>query len=99
MEGFKMLAESYKEFVKSGKFSAEAVAGEIKTLEFLGTCSKEEVCLLFNSSAFNDIVLGYVSEAIRNTELSEKEEIEKQVLRELRGLFDYKSAGEIIGLE
>ena len=96
MEGFKMLAESYKELVKNGKFSEEAVAGEIKTLEFLGTCSKEEVCLLFNS---NDIVLGYVSEAIRNTELSEKEEIEKQVLRELRGLFDYKSAGEIIGLE
>lgn len=91
MEGFKLLSDGFKKLVEDGQCNAKDFAKEIKTLEFLGTCNNEETCLLFNSRAVYDIMLGIVSEAIRNTELQEKEEISKHVIREVKSIFDMKA--------
>lgn len=93
MNGYKMMAESYKKAIEQGKISKEDAEPEIRIFDFLSTCSQDDLYRLVNSSAFNDIMKGYMNKAVKNAELSEEDE--ERVLNELRYLFDEKTAKEI----
>ena len=71
MNGYKMTADAYRVFKKR---DPEAdVNSNIKTLDFLATCTKEDIYNLFNSSAFNNICMGYVEMALNDfNELDEE---------------------------
>ena len=93
MNGYTVMAESYKKAIEQGKISKEIAEPEIRIFDFLSTCSQDDLYQLVNSSAFNDIMKGYMRKAIKNAELNEKDE--ERVLNELRYLFDEKTAKEI----
>ncbi len=65
MNGFLMMADSYRSAIKQGKFKEEEVSSKIRLYEFLGTCSGDDFFDLFDSSAFNEIMMNYVRKAVK----------------------------------
>lgn len=89
MNGFQMMAETAR---KSGQErKAELYA-------FLGGCSENDMCELFNSSAFNEICKAYLRRAcLEQVEAGELTEEDGKKLRErFAGLFDELSAQQAI---
>jgi hypothetical protein len=66
MNGYKMTADAYRTLKGNSKVDQADVESNIKTLDFLATCTKEDIYNLFNSSAFNYICLGYVEMALND---------------------------------
>lgn len=96
MNGYKMLADSYKQLLEREEPGAdkESIEKSIKALEFLATCDDMEICKLFDSSAFNNITKAYCKKAMNNQGFSD-EQI-NGVLDELHGLFSQVNADEIM---
>lgn len=66
MNGYKMTADAYRAIKeKDPKIDVDS---NIKTLDFLSTCTKEDIYNLFNSSAFNNICMSYVKNALNDFE-------------------------------
>lgn len=66
MNGYKMTADAYRAIKeRDPKIDVDS---NIKTLDFLATCTKEDICNLFNSTAFNNICMGYVKNALNDFE-------------------------------
>ena len=55
MNGYKILADAHR---KAGQEHKAAL------FDFLGDCTEEDICTLFDSSAFNDIAKGYLRRAL-----------------------------------
>lgn len=66
MNGYKMTADAYREAKK--RDPRLGLDSEIKTLDFLATCTKDDIYNLFNSTAFNNICMGYVKNALNDFE-------------------------------
>lgn len=64
MNGYKMSADAYREFKK--RDPKIDVDSNIKVLDFLSTCTEEDIYNLFNSTAFNNICMGYVKMALND---------------------------------
>ena len=96
MNGYKTMADSYRKLLENSNnypdLDKEATEKRIKVYDFLATCDKEMKLELFNSTAFNDVVKGYVSMAVDNLELGD--DTKKDFLREIKYLFDTVKAGE-----
>lgn len=98
MNGYKMMADSYKILEKQGKIDKESAEKEIRIFEFLATCDEDDICRLARSAAFNDIIKGYCKKALESAEVDEQ--TQTAVIDELRWLFDtadvkdVKSCGE-----
>lgn len=93
MNGYQLTADSYRKLLQTEQDIDRAkVEQKIKALDFLASCSKEERLELFNSSAFNDVVKGYVLLALDN--LKTDPEQRKAIINEVAYLFDIKSADE-----
>ena len=60
MNGYKMLADSYRKFLDDNTADQDNIRTHITALDFLAKCDKATIYALFDSSAFNDIVKGYV---------------------------------------
>ena len=93
MNGFQMMADSYKTLVKHGKLKEEDARREIEIYEFLATCDHSDFCRMVDSSAFNDIIKAFCRKALQGAKVGE--EIEDSVMGELRWLFDTMQASEI----
>ncbi|MDD3138648.1 MAG: hypothetical protein PHX08_06725 [Lachnospiraceae bacterium] len=93
MKGYEIMRDSYVKLMNEGKISKEDAEPEIRIYDFLSTCSQDDLYRLVDSSAFNDIMKGYMNQAIKNAKL--KREDERRILNELRYLFDEKTAKEI----
>lgn len=88
------LAETYRTMAESGQISKEEADRKRAVYAFLGAIEDSQLYDLFDSSAFNDIVSGYVKLALENTETDEEKT--GQVIQELRRLFDTVKSREII---
>lgn len=92
-----MIADSYKSAVKQGKFKEEEVASKIRLYEFLGTCGGDDFFDLFDSSAFNEIMMNYIRKAVK--ELTEEDVIDDEQAMAVRNrvntLLSEKTAKEI----
>lgn len=93
MNGFTMMADSYRKMVESGRMTNDEAAQKIRIYDFLSTCSEDDFYCLFDSSAFNDIMKDYVRAALKNAELDE--ETVSKVMNEIRFLLSEKTAREI----
>ena len=93
MNGFKMMADSYRALVKQGKLSESDAKREIEVYEFLATCSQDDFYRLVDSSAFNDIIKAFCRKALKCAKVDN--DIEDRVMDELRWLFDTRSAKEV----
>lgn len=88
MNGYSILAETYRKHGQDKKASL---------MDFLSTCTDEDLCTLFDSTAFDQITMSYVRNAV-------KELVEEEVLTEEQGtsvrnrvslLFDEKPAKDV----
>lgn len=65
MNGYEMMADSYRQLVKQGKIDKETADREIRVYDFLATCDSDDLCRMVDSSAFNDIIRAYVEMAVK----------------------------------
>lgn len=94
MNGYTMMADSYRELMNDGKIDKESAEKSIRIYEFLATCDKDDLCQMVDSSAFNDIIRAFLKMAVVNAELEEEQQ--DKVLNQLRWIFDEKSAKEVL---
>lgn len=97
MNGFEMMADSYRKLASEGKITKEQAEKDCKAYDFLATCDDEDICNLFDSSAFNEIARGYLRLAVK--ELIEENVIDEEQGRAVRNrfslLFSEKTANEV----
>lgn len=98
MNGYKLLADSYRKAAEEKKITQEQADKECKVLDFLATCDEIDICNLFNSSAFNEITKSYLRIAVK--ELTEEGTIDEDQAKAVRNrfslLFDEKQAQDVI---
>lgn len=98
MNGFKILSDSYKKLLEQGKIDKEEAQKEIRIYDFLGNCEDDDICRLYDSSAFNEITMCYVRRAVK--ELIEEDVIDDEQAKAVRNrvslLFDEKTAKEVL---
>jgi len=94
MNGYTMMADSYKMLMEQGKIDKKTAEKSIRIYEFLATCDNDDLCQMVDSSAFNDIIRAFLKMAVVNAELGEEQQ--DRVLNQLRWIFDEKSAKEVL---
>lgn len=98
MNGFKVMAESLRTASEQGTISKDQADKDIRIYDFLASCSEDDFCRLFDSSAFNDIAKSYLKIAV--TELVEEgtlnEDQSQAVKNRFALLFSEKTAKDVI---
>ena len=94
MNGYTLMAESYRKLMNEGKIEKEIAEKEIRIYEFLATCDVDDFCNMVDSSAFNDIIRAFLKMAVDNANIDEKSK--GKVISQLRWIFSEKSAKEIL---
>lgn len=94
MNGYEMMAESYRQLVKQGKIDKETADREIRVYDFLTTCDSDDLCRMVDSSAFNDIIRAYLKMAVQSADIDE--DSRNKVVGQLRWLFDEKTAKQVL---
>lgn len=94
MNGYTLMADSYRKLMNEGKIDKEAAEKEIRIYEFLATCDTDDFCIMVDSAAFNDIIRAFLKMAVVNAEIGEK--AQEKVLNQLRWIFDIKPAIEVL---
>ena len=94
MNGYEMMADSYRQLVKQGKIDKETADKEIRVYDFLATCDSDDLCRMVDSSAFNDIIRAYLKTAVQSADIDE--DAREKVVGQLRWLFDEKTAKEVL---
>lgn len=94
MNGYEMMADSYRQLVKQGKIDKETADREIRVYDFLSTCDSDDLCRMVDSSAFNDIIRAYLKMAVQSADIDE--DAREKVVGQLRWLFDEKTAKEVL---
>lgn len=64
LNGFKIISLSYEKLAEQGVISAAKAEKECKIYDFLANCDEDDFFKLFDSSAFNEIVMNYVRRAV-----------------------------------
>ncbi len=97
MNGFKLMADSYRKAAEEGKISKEQADSDIRIFDFLGTCDDDDFYKLFDSSAFNEIAKSYMRLAVKElvSEGTIDEDQGKAVRNRFSLLFDEKQAKDV----
>ena len=94
MNGYTLMAESYKKLMNEGKIDKATAEKEIRVYEFLENCDDDDKFIMVDSSAFNDIIRAFVKMAVNNAEIDK--DSRNKVLSQLSWIFDEKTAKEVL---
>lgn len=94
MNGYKLMAESYRKLMQEGKIESGEAQKEIRIYEFLATCDNDDICRMVDSSAFNDIIRAFIEIAVKESDIDENSK--NKVLRQSQWIFDEISAREAL---
>lgn len=94
MNGYSLTAQTYRDLEKKGIYTKEKADKLVRIYEFLATCDKEDICNLFDSSAFNDITRCYILLSIENSSIDEK--IKEEIINNSKYVFDDTTAKEVL---
>lgn len=94
MNGYTMLAESYKKLMNEGKVEKEVAEKHIRIYEFLATCDIDDLCIMVDSSAFNDIIRAFLKKAVKGADIGHHEY--EAVMDGLHYIFDENTAKEVL---
>ena len=98
LNGFEIIAESYRKLSEEGKISQEEAEKKCKAYDYLASCDDEDIYNLFDSSVFNEIAKSYmrltVKELISEGQLDEDQG--RAVGNRFSLLFDEKRTKEIL---
>lgn len=97
MNGYEILSNTYKKAAKEGSITQERAEKYCRIYDFLSTCDEEDIYIMFDSSAFNEISKSYMRLAVKR--LIENGTLEEDqgtaVRNEFAFLFDEKQAKEV----
>ena len=93
MNGYRLMAESYKKLMQQGKID-ESAKKEIRIYEFLADCDTDDFCIMADSSAFNGIMKAYLRMAVESAKLEKASQ--DNVMRQIERLLDERSAEEVL---
>jgi len=96
--GFAMMADTYRQRASEGLISVPDAEKKCKAFDFLKDCDKEDICNLFDSSAFNEIAKSYLRLAVKELIAEGKlnEDQGKAVRSRFSLLFDEKNAKDVL---
>lgn len=94
MNGYSILADSYKKLMNEGKVEKKTAEKHICIYEFLATCDIDDLCCMVDSSAFNDIIRAFLKKAVKDAGIGRYER--ETVMNSLRYIFDEKTAKEVL---
>ncbi|PBH01086.1 hypothetical protein [Clostridioides difficile] len=94
MNGYEMMADSYRKLVEDGELDKEVADKEIRIYDFLATCDSDDLCRMVDSSAFNDIIRAYLKMAVQSADIDE--DAREKVVGQRRWLFDENTAKEVL---
>lgn len=101
MNGYSYLSATYRKAAEQGEVSQDYAEKRCRVYDFLATCDDDDICSLFDSSAFNEIAKSYMRLAVR--ELTDEDVIDDEQARAVRNrfslLFDEKQAEEVCKVE
>lgn len=69
MNGYKLLADSYRKLIETNQIDKKEAESYIKVYDFLATCSDKEKEILFTSSAFNDMIKELINKLYLNVKI------------------------------
>ena len=94
MNGYEIMADSYRTLVKQGKITQEQAQKDIDIFEFFSKCDNNDFCRMVDTTAFNSIIKAYCKKALEEAEVGEK--TADRVMDELRYIMDTRTAREVI---
>ena len=97
MNGFVLMADSYRKAAGEGKINKEQAEKQARVYDFLGTCDTDDLYTLFDSTAFNEIAKDYMRAAVKRLILNGTidEEQGAAVRSEYAFMFSEKTAKEV----
>ena len=98
MNGFELASESYRKAAEQGIITRATADKKCRIYDFLATCDDEDICNMFDSTAFNEIARSYMRLAVK--ELVEEGTIDEEQGKAVRNrfslLFDEKTASQVL---
>lgn len=96
MANYDIIIKSYEDILekKPDKCDVEAMILSISAMKTLNNKSDDEICAIFSTGAFNDILKGYCKKALENCEF-DKKHIDA-VMDELKWLLDTYNAKQVL---
>ena len=91
---YAMMSEHSKLLVKQGKLDKEKAEKAIRIFEFLATCDVNDLCIMVDSGAFNEIIKAFLTMTIENSGISPK--TQAKALAQLYWIFDEKQSKEVL---
>ncbi len=106
MNGFTLMADSYRKYLQSQGYDKETGARffednsevreaeqKVRIFDFLATCNQDDFYTLVDSTAFNDIIKDFFRLALKQANVDD--ETRDAVMNELRWIFSEKTAKEV----
>lgn len=94
MNGFESLADGYKKYLDTHPTdpNADDMRARVRVLEFMATCTDNDICRIYDTSAFNSITKNICKKAMQNVGI-DPEQIQS-VIDEIRYLHDTAGASQ-----
>lgn len=94
MNGYEIMADSYRTLVKQGKLTQEDAQKDIDIFEFFSKCDEKDFCRMVDTTAFNSIIKAFCQKAMEEANVGKK--TADRVMDELRYIMDTHTASEVM---